>query len=742
MYLGLAKTFDILHASTYSQQRVMNTFTEMITMGTIHTQQFQTMLGRDLPGEDFIHKTAQELHLTDAAFIELLKHGQLTATEVIPAVAAALNKAADHGSALQSAINGTNATLNRFHTAVFEMESDLSDKLTPSLEQVVNVLTNVIHILYPLQTQLTETSVNFHNISNATDELIAHTLPFGPTVKASFTPLQEAVLGAAEGFDFLKGVVIGVFDVLKSFVDTVVTLLVDGFFADVYVLKLVADAFLSLLTIVEQTGQGIAAVVVQIGTALKDLVTGHFEQAKQDAQAIGTVMGQAFNFKAIGSTLSEDLADIKDTGVNAAKSIGSTWMETGRSIKDVWQSTSAEIAKISTLQAKGAGPGAIPSVTGATPANLSGVGAGIMVGKHTTLEEGIDKALQSMNEFGKAQNQVATEGTNEFKLWQQQQLQVAGAIKSSALNEITTQQTAIEQKRALGQISATEEIASLAQLEQQRYAVIMEELVKEERLYADQPNKLTEINKQEEALQAAHGQKMAQLQGQYMNAETQKFMHFMDPVNQAFNSSIDGMIRGTQTLQGAMRNMLQSIVSEYIRMVLETVEHWIAGELAKTAATTAGTATRLGVQQTANSQSLISESLTVGKEILMRVWSTMAAVYSAIAGIPYVGPFLAPAMAIAAGATIGTYAAHVASAAGGYYEVPGDQMAMIHKQEMVLPAGPAQGLRELIENNGGGPGGGTHVHIHAVDGDSVKNLFMKHNDALAAAMRKAIRNGG
>ncbi|MGH2507149.1 MAG: tape measure protein, partial [Ktedonobacteraceae bacterium] len=240
LYLGLAKTFDILHASTYSQQRVMNTFTEMITMGTVHTQQFQTMLGRDLPGENFIHKTAQELHLTDAAFVELLKHGQLTATEVIPAVAAALNKAADHGTALQSAINGTNATLNRFHTAMFEAEASISEKFAPAASAMGDQLTQIIHTMIPLDTQV-------------------------HTTQSSFSGLREGVNDAAEGFLFIKGVVVGFAEILKAFVDTMVTGTVDGFYMIGYVVKTVADAFEALLQVVAQTSEGIGASLSAVG---------------------------------------------------------------------------------------------------------------------------------------------------------------------------------------------------------------------------------------------------------------------------------------------------------------------------------------------------------------------------------------------------------------------------------------------------------------------------------------------
>ena len=50
----------------------------------------------------------------------------------------------------------------------------------------------------------------------------------------------------------------------------------------------------------------------------------------------------------------------------------------------------------------------------------------------------------------------------------------------------------------------------------------------------------------------------------------------------------------------------------------------------------------------------------------------------------------------------------IASAAGGWV-VPSDQLAMVHQNEMILPANISQGLQSMISANGGGGAGAARL---------------------------------
>lgn len=131
-----------------------------------------------------------------------------------------------------------------------------------------------------------------------------------------------------------------------------------------------------------------------------------------------------------------------------------------------------------------------------------------------------------------------------------------------------------------------------------------------------------------------------------------------------------------------------------------------AAETAKTGATVAGTAARTSAELSA---AAATKTATLGSTIMQIGANAVKAAtgaYAAIAGIPVVGPVLAPAAAAAA--LYGVYALgrKVFSAQDGFGSVPYDgAMTELHKEEMVLPAKYANPLRDNL-TSGDGFGGG------------------------------------
>ena len=102
---------------------------------------------------------------------------------------------------------------------------------------------------------------------------------------------------------------------------------------------------------------------------------------------------------------------------------------------------------------------------------------------------------------------------------------------------------------------------------------------------------------------------------------------------------------------------------------------------------------------------------------------------------PDIGPFAAIPAAASAAAVL---AVELPSAAGGWV-VPNDTLAMVHQNEMILPAHLSQGLAGMI---GGGGAGGGHTfnntfNVHAGEGVSARQL----PDMIVKTMSKAMRNG-
>jgi ribosomal protein S28E/S33 len=111
------------------------------------------------------------------------------------------------------------------------------------------------------------------------------------------------------------------------------------------------------------------------------------------------------------------------------------------------------------------------------------------------------------------------------------------------------------------------------------------------------------------------------------------------------------------------------------------------------------------------------------------------------ASIPYIGLALAIAAAAAIFGLVMGFRGK--SAAGGWWQIPSDTMAMVHKDEMVLPSHLAEGVRSVVEGGGGGGRGSTvyNVNISALDGADVRRVLTRNSKAVVEALREAHRNG-
>lgn len=107
-----------------------------------------------------------------------------------------------------------------------------------------------------------------------------------------------------------------------------------------------------------------------------------------------------------------------------------------------------------------------------------------------------------------------------------------------------------------------------------------------------------------------------------------------------------------------------------------------------------------------------------------------------VASIPLVGAFLAPVTAAS------VFSALMAFEKGGI--VPETALAMVHKNEMVLPASIAAEVRRAASGSPA-PGGAGDVHLHytshvsALDARGVSDVLQRHSGDVAAALQRYFR---
>ena len=198
--------------------------------------------------------------------------------------------------------------------------------------------------------------------------------------------------------------------------------------------------------------------------------------------------------------------------------------------------------------------------------------------------------------------------------------------------------------------------------------------------------------------------------------ENQFRMKIMDQMSSGWDTHLQKMMNGQESLKRGFTSMAQEMAGSMEKALIQMGLDFVKFQMLK---------------KTETEKTHLETNFLAAKDAAGNAWSSAA-------DIPVVGWILAPVAAAAA------FAGVMAFAEGGWDNVPSDQVAMIHKQEMVLPAHIANPLRESLASGtmgGSGGGGDTHVHISAVDRKSVERLFTQHGSALFKALGTHARNG-
>lgn len=185
----------------------------------------------------------------------------------------------------------------------------------------------------------------------------------------------------------------------------------------------------------------------------------------------------------------------------------------------------------------------------------------------------------------------------------------------------------------------------------------------------------------------------------------------------------------------AIRNVETWALSK-LREVLITEQ----AEVQKTGAAAAGAAATTGIKTAAAAEGKAVDAAAGSATVFADANKAAAGAYAAVAGIPYVGPFLAPVAAAAA--FVGVMAFDVFSASGGMDVGAGvNPITQLHEKEMVLPAGLSDRVRNMTE-----PGGGGDVHLGGITYAPVFHGNQKinaedHGQAVVDIIKHAIRIG-
>jgi hypothetical protein len=371
----------------------------------------------------------------------------------------------------------------------------------------------------------------------------------------------------------------------------------------------------------------------------------------------------------------------------------------------------------------------------------------------------IDKSQQSFAAFGAGASAALARINDMARASGASQQEVARASLAAINGEISAERSALAQKEALYSaltklkiMSAGERLAAGRAALDAEYESARAMLQKELQL-----GDMSLVQRQ------AVLNRMLQLDQKYAS-DNQRLMlqsteqmvapwnHMIDSMSSSFSSSLSGMIMGTKNLQQTLNSLTQAVVSQFVKMGVDVVADWakkqlalvalsVTGEGQKTAAATAGAAARTGV----SGAEAAGEEASIFSSVLRSITASASETFAGVFGFlsPVMGPAAAGPAAAAQGAVMSVAAFDI-----GAWSIPQDQLAMVHQNELVMPAAEAGAFRSMLSNqvNGAGQqasGGDTHVHLNvsAMDAASVKNWLGNNSRQIMKAMSQAVRNG-
>lgn len=203
-----------------------------------------------------------------------------------------------------------------------------------------------------------------------------------------------------------------------------------------------------------------------------------------------------------------------------------------------------------------------------------------------------------------------------------------------------------------------------------------------------------------------------------------------DGISGSFTKTIDNLRQAGGTFRDFMRGVASQLAEAFAASQLKILESHAAMWLARKGITAEGVVAEVAM-----------EAWSAIRIVAMKAAEAAAAAWAAISGIPFVGPFLAPAAAATALAGVLALAGNIKSAAGGY-DIPSgvNPLTQLHSEEMVLPAPIANMFRGMAAGGGNGRGD-VHFHVHAMDSGDVRRFLHKHRDAVADAAHAAAVDG-
>lgn len=211
-------------------------------------------------------------------------------------------------------------------------------------------------------------------------------------------------------------------------------------------------------------------------------------------------------------------------------------------------------------------------------------------------------------------------------------------------------------------------------------------------------------------------------------------------------------LRGTKNMGAQFQEMTQKMLSEFISAIALMTIKWLAfqalkssgfADTAKSVAGMSGGQSSLMGTLAANMLSLVGITTTQeGTELALslNIAANTAALSANTAALGASSGGGSGGGGGGVGAGLGLIGDLIGFASGADY-VPNNMVAQIHKGEMIIPAGPADAIRQGAALEGGYGSADTHVHFHtaSLDPHTAAKMWTRNSAGIAKAVKSAAR---
>jgi hypothetical protein len=295
---------------------------------------------------------------------------------------------------------------------------------------------------------------------------------------------------------------------------------------------------------------------------------------------------------------------------------------------------------------------------------------------------------------------------------------------------------AIEEQSALGRVSASEEVAQLSAALDDQWALTQDYYEKKLSAAGNDSETQQKLTEQQELAYQKYLADKDKLDAQAVDASQKQWQSLVAPIQRTLDTSITGLITGTLTVQKALADLARSIVSEFVNAAVGNV----LGGLGKTLGFGGLGADGAGSDQDFSGGIVGAGGAAVGGGISEGIFGSGGLFGALGLGGLFSSGGLFGGLFKGLGALFSfEHGGIVPSAAGGWM-VPNTSLALLHTNEMVLPANISQGLQSMI-NGSGAPSVNATFAVSAMDSQSVATFFKNNGATLVAALNQAMRNG-